>query len=443
MIRRLSHWLRDDGAVVAPIFALALVPMIGMLALGGEVTSWYMKQRQLQNVADSAALAAAANASTGYATEAKGMTTQYGFLDDAAHDLDITTVNNATCPGTASATCYQVTVVQKVPLYLTQVVGYTGAGTTMADGRRATLIRATSIALGKFAVNYCMTGLGTADGPVNGQHGNIDLRGNGNGFENCGAQTKGTVSCTSVTFGYIQAPNNHGGQCEPEYTTMPASSVIDPYASRNFSTLIATAIAGAPCAAAGTLTGTITTTVTKVCASTGPMTGNITLSGNGTDPPILVIYDTTLNKNGFNLTTTTGLNAKGGTIIVTGAGATGSTNSNTWFSGSGDLTIQGANGGSFDDMTIIVDPKYASAAPYMPGGGSHVDLHALGTIYAPATDIAIQGSMDAQIGSYACVSIVAKSIYVNGGSMDNDPLDCKALGFNLAEAVITRQALVQ
>ena len=70
-------------------------------------------------------------------------------------------------------------------------------------------------------------------------------------------------------------------------------------------------------------------------------------------------------------------------------------------------------------------------------------LKVLGTVYAPATDIAIQGSMSATIGSYSCVSIVAKSIYVNGGSLDNDPLDCLALAFNLDSATVTRQALVQ
>jgi hypothetical protein len=116
---------------------------------------------------------------------------------------------------------------------------------------------------------------------------------------------------------------------------------------------------------------------------------------------------------------------------------------NEWFSGDGNVTIQGSGGGTFDDLAILVDPKMTTTQPFKPGGGSHVNLYALGTIYAPYTDIAIQGSMSATIGSYSCVSIVAKSIYVNGGSLDNDPLQCKALGFNLAETTVTRATLVQ
>src|SRR3954469_7713073 len=87
MIARLANWLRDERGAVAPFLVLCLVPIIGMTALGGEVTSWFMKQRQLQNVADSAALAAAANASTGYANEAKGIASQYGLVPNANGDV--------------------------------------------------------------------------------------------------------------------------------------------------------------------------------------------------------------------------------------------------------------------------------------------------------------------------------------------------------------------
>jgi hypothetical protein len=171
------------------------------------------------------------------------------------------------------------------------------------------------------------------------------------------------------------------------------------------------------------------------------MTGGITIQApaGATDPPVLVIYDTTLHTAGFSVSTTTGLGASGGTVIISGAGTS---NMNQWFDGNGNVTIQGANGGDFDDMAIIVDPKLNPTQPFDPGNNSHVNLFALGTIYAPHTDILVGGSMSATIGSYKCVSIIAQSIYANGGSLANDPLSCEALGFNLAQTVITRQALV-
>jgi Flp pilus assembly protein TadG len=439
LTRRLANWLRDERGAVAPFLVLALVPIIGATALGGEIASWYMKQRQLQNVADSAALAAAANASSGYVNEAKGIASQYNLVPNANGDLTVSTVNNALCPGTSSYSCYQVEITQKIPLYLTQLAGY-GGGTTLADGRRATLVRAFAVASGKVAYNYCMTGLGTASSPVNGSgQNNIVLNGNGGDFTECAAQSAGQIKCTSVDFAIIQSPAQQGNTCGSDFS-QTTSGVTDPYASKDFTTKITDALGSTPCYS-GALTGTIIASVVKVCASNATMTGPITLQApTGADPPILVIYDTTLNTAGFSVTTTTGVGAKGGTVIVTGAGTT---NMNEWFSGDGNVTIQGANGGSFDDMSIIVDPKITTAQAFMPGGGSHVNLTVLGTVYTPATDIAIQGSMSATIGAYSCVSIVAKSIYVNGGSLDNNPLDCKALSFNLDEATVTRQALVQ
>jgi hypothetical protein len=179
----------------------------------------------------------------------------------------------------------------------------------------------------------------------------------------------------------------------------------------------------------------------KICSSNNTMTGAISIQApSGSDPPILVIYDTTLNTAGFAVSTTSGGGATGGTVIISGAGTT---NANEWFSGDGDVTIQGSNGGAFDDLSVLVDPKLTTTAPFAPGGGSHVDLNVVGSIYAPNTDIAIQGSMESDVGSRHCVSIVAKSIYVNGGSLDNDPLDCLFLGFNLADTTIQRASLVQ
>jgi Flp pilus assembly protein TadG len=446
MIRTLAKLWRDENGAVAPFIVMLLIPIIGMVALGGEVSGWYMKQRQLQNAADSAALAAAANGSTttvngvpSYQREAYGVAGTYGFKSSGD---TVVTPSTVTCPS-GSGTCFQVAISTKVPLYLAQIIGYKGNATLSSDSTRmATTVAAFAIASSKVAYNYCLTGLGTTNPPVNGAQANVDLRGGGpnSDYSKCAAQSKGSVNCTANNFPYIQAPDQHGNTCGSAYHTVGASSVIDPYASFDYTTLIANKLAGSSCYT-GALTGTITASVVKICSSNNTMTGPITVQApaGSTDPPVIVIYDTTLHTAGFSVSTTSGVGALGGTVIVTGAGTS---NLNQWFDGNGNVYIQGSNGGSFDDLSILVDPKLNPTQPFDPGNNSHVNLHALGTIYAPHTDILVGGSMDAQIGAYKCVSIIAQSIYSNGGSLANNPLDCAALGFNLAETLVTRQTLV-
>src|SRR5258708_11285026 len=54
------HRLRDDErGTVAIVMGLLIVPLVGALGVGFEVSNWYMNGRGMQNAADAAALAAA------------------------------------------------------------------------------------------------------------------------------------------------------------------------------------------------------------------------------------------------------------------------------------------------------------------------------------------------------------------------------------------------
>jgi len=117
-LRRLGGDRRGNVAIIS---ALALPVLLGSFGLGTEVASWYSNQRALQNAADSAAIAAATNGSSGYADEARAVTAQYGLVDGQG-GVTVAVANNAACPGGGS-TCYSVTIRKPLPLILAGFVG--------------------------------------------------------------------------------------------------------------------------------------------------------------------------------------------------------------------------------------------------------------------------------------------------------------------------------
>src|ERR1700730_694992 len=110
----------EDGASIV-IIALTLPALIGAMGLAAEVSYWHLNQRAMQNAADAAAIAAATNGGSTYAAEGKAVAAQYRFQQ--------ATVNNPDTAAGCAANCYTVTISDQVPLFLSQVVGYTGDAT--------------------------------------------------------------------------------------------------------------------------------------------------------------------------------------------------------------------------------------------------------------------------------------------------------------------------
>jgi Flp pilus assembly protein TadG len=106
------------------MFALALPAAVGVAGLGVEVSDWYMTQRAMQNAADAAVLAAAANGGSSYGSEAQAVASAYGFTN-GSNNVAVATSNAAACPSGGN-TCYSVTISGSVPLQLARAVGYTG-----------------------------------------------------------------------------------------------------------------------------------------------------------------------------------------------------------------------------------------------------------------------------------------------------------------------------
>src|SRR5258706_11627082 len=143
VLSKLLHRLREDQrGTVSVILGFLIMPLVGALGIGFEVSNWYMNGRGMQNAADAAALAAATNGGANYDVEAKAVAAQYGFVD-GANNITVTASNTATCPGGGN-TCYGVAISGAVPLLVSQVVGY--QGDTTLNGAAAKRLNAVAVA---------------------------------------------------------------------------------------------------------------------------------------------------------------------------------------------------------------------------------------------------------------------------------------------------------
>src|SRR5262249_4903754 len=177
----------------------------------------------MQNAADSAAVAAATDGTGNYATEARAVAAQYGFVD-GTNNATVSASNTAACPAGGN-TCYSVTITKKVSLLLSQVIGYRGNSTV--NGVAAQQLTSTAVARqGSIQVSLCMLALGTS--------GAQDIVTNGNPKANmtdCSVMANTSARCngSNLNAPYGLAHNTDSGCGVIQVSGVP--QVADPYAS--------------------------------------------------------------------------------------------------------------------------------------------------------------------------------------------------------------------
>src|SRR5438552_5943586 len=156
---------RDERGAVSVMMGLLIIPLVGALGVGFEVSNWYMTARGMQNAADAAAIAAATNGGSNYDVEAKAVAAQYGFVN-GVNNISIAVSNTAACPG-GGTNCYSVTISGFMPLFLSQIVGYRGDATL--NGAAAKQLGSTAMATHPTtARDFCMLALGPQGIRANG-----------------------------------------------------------------------------------------------------------------------------------------------------------------------------------------------------------------------------------------------------------------------------------
>jgi hypothetical protein len=425
----------DDRGAVSVIMGFLIVPLLGALALGFEVSNWYMITRSMQNAADAAVVAAATNGGSNYDVEAKAVAAKYGFVD-ATNTISIAVSNVAACPGGGN-TCYSVTISGLVPLYLSQVVGFRG-DTTLNGSLEKRLSSAAVASLQNTPMSFCLLALGP-----NG------IRSNGAPKANMACNTMSNTNST-CHGGNLGAPigaahNTNDGCGVQQYSNVPA--VVDTYAA------LASKIPADPCGgsypqepgkkgpslpASNQWSGsrTLPTGNTVACGDL-QLTGNVTINTPpGQSGAVLVIENGQLDTNGYSITTS---NGSGLTVVFSGDNSGSYTHGPT---GGGTLDITAPTSGNWSGVAIYQDPKLTSGVDISAAGNSPAwDI--TGLVYLPNSSVTFSGAVNKSGFGQSCFALVVKDITVNGTGMILPNGGCAPAGLGMPTTTVPgRAALV-
>ncbi len=475
------HRLREDQrGTVAVIMGFLIIPLVGALGVGFEVSNWYMNGRGMQNAADAAALAAATNGGANYDVEAKAVAARYGFVD-GVNSISIAASNAATCPGGGN-TCYSVTISGAVPLLVSQVVGY--RGDTTLNGAAAKQLNA--IAVAKPMVQpqpLCMVALATS-GAAQGIRTNGAPTANMNG---CNVMSNTAAQCNGSNLG-AGLGLAHGTSSGCGVKPVSGVDVVpDPYHDRAVN-IPPLGNSGCPSYPQESKHGN-TVTPPSPLPTTPPLPSKIVtlnggassldLSGSGYSydagngptknffacgdqvlsadmvinapkgsPAVLVVENGQLDLNGHTLTTADGSAV---TVVFSGQDTlvppssythapTDNTNGNT-----GRLDLTAPSTGPWSGVAIYQDPTLTSGLDVSAAGNSPT-WNITGLVYMPHASVTLKGAIDKGIAGKSCVVLVADNFTISGtaGILKTDIGQCPDAGLTMPTAIVAgRSALVQ
>jgi hypothetical protein len=450
--KHLQRLRKDQRGTVSIIMGLLIVPLVGALGIGFEVSSWYMTGRGMQNAADAAALAAATNGGANYDVEAKAVAAQYGFVD-GANNITVAASNTATCPGGGN-TCYGVTISGAVPLLVSQVVGY--LGDTTLNGAAAKQL--SSVAIAKAMVTpqqLCMVALASS-GAAQGIRTNGSPVANMNG---CNVMSNTAAQCNGSNLGAgLGLAHGSSNGCGVK-SVSGVDVVADPYYNRRTNI---PALSDSGCG--GNYPQETRHGNTYSVATSNQLSGTLTLSGGnnfkcgdhmltadtvidtGGAAAVLVIENGQLDLNGHALTTKDGSAV---TVVFSGADTAGTNythapTDNTNGSG-GRLDINAPTSGPWSGVAIYQDPSLTRGLDVAAAGNSPT-WNISGLIYMPHASVTLKGAVDKAAHGQSCVVMVADNFQISGtaGILQTDIGHCGDAGLTMPTATLAaRSQLVQ
>jgi Flp pilus assembly protein TadG len=447
ILRRLRDLHRDRRGNVTVMMAFLLPPLIGTFGLGFEIANWYLITRNMQNAADSAAVAAATNGSGNYATEARAVAATYGFVD-GVNNITVTASNTATCPGGGN-TCYSVTITQTLSLFLSQMVGYRGNATLNQVTQQQTItvaaqqLASTAVASqSSIQVPLCLLALGTS--------GAQDIVTNGNPHANmsgCSVMANTSARCNGGNLGapYGLAHVTDSGCGVIQVSGVP--QVADGYAS------LASNI---PSDALGSCAGSFPQVPAHNndpalpssnvwAAGTRSLSGNVVVCGdlqlNGDvtiDAPagaVLIVENGQLDTNGHTLRTSSG---SGLTVVFSGSNGSYTHGPTSSVNNHGTIDIAAPTSGAWSGIAMYQDPNLTTGVNLSEAGNSPT-WNISGLIYMPHSTVTLSGAINKSSNGQACFVMVMDSITINGTGdvlSGNTPANCSAAGVNLPHATV-------
>jgi len=441
-LRRLR---RDERGTVSVMMGFLIIPLMGFLALGFEVSNWYLISRGMQNAADAATIAAAVNNGANYAAEAKAVAAAYGFVN-GANNVSVTVTNTAPCPGGGN-TCYGVTISGLTPLLLSQIVGFHGDANQ--NGTLEKRLSAAAVAKpSTVPADLCLLALASS-GAAQGIRANGAPTANMKGCDsmsNTAAQCNGHNLGLDISFA-VGANTTCGAQ------QLHNEAITDPYASlaSNIPPLSSSGCNGnfpqethqgnhSSIAASNELTGTLTLTAGNhfLCGDQ-LLTGNVTV--NAPAGAVLIIENGQLDLNGNTFQTSSGSAL---TLVFSGTNGayTHAPTDNTNGPG-GVLDIAAPSSGTWSGVAIYEDPSLTSGVDVSAAGNSPTwDI--TGLIYMPHATLTLKGAIDKSNSGKQCVVMVADNFQISGtgGILKSDIGQCQQAGLKMPTATIPGGALL-
>lgn len=456
--RRLSLWprfWRDRAGNVGAMFALMLVPLIAVLGMATEGSSWFLVQRSAQNVADQAALAAARNGcdpaascatgGTTYVSEARAVAAKYAFQNGVNDTSVAPSTATSPAPCTGSSVCYVVTIQRKIPVNLLKVVGFTGDSATAA-GDAAQNIYATAWAKRTSSTSeFCITTTSTSGSSfqVNGGA-QLNLTGcsvfSPNGGASCNGQTGSTIS-----YAYVGSTGGSNDNCGTEVAnTLP---LLDPYAGLAAANLPPSLVQncggnfpkdGGPKTVLPTsnqLGGALSFSSSSALCGDVKLVSDVTVTGNST----LVIENGHLDLNGHTMRTADGASL---TLVFSGTTAAGYDHFPMGAQGS-VLNAAAPTSGPWSGVAIYQDPILTSGVNFtVSGSAPQYDIS--GLIYAPKATITISGAIDHATAGLACLAFFVYQVRINGTAaiFATPTIDCPRAGLDPSQVSTLPQVVL-
>lgn len=402
VIGRLMRRIRQDrrGSVII-LTALLMPAVLGFSALGVDATLWYLQRRELQSIADAAAIAGTVVT----ANDINGDAEAAAIADAARNDFvvgDGRTLTVSTPPTSgayAGMSGYvEVRVTEQPTLYFVD---------RFVDGQIT--IAARSVAGAVVVGEHCIIGLDhTMDRAV-------EFAGTANVYVECGVAsnsnsaeslylggTADLVADPAQAYGDIYIGGN--ASLTTKHPPQPLSQrVDDPYS------YLSPPSSSMTCAATNMrASGTVPLSPGKYCGGLTVQNGNVTFS-----PGTYII-----NNGDFDVRGTSTLAGDGVTFILTGDSA--AKVGNLKITGGTVANLTASTSGAYEGVLFYQDAIASAGGSNSVLGGSSMELE--GALYFPSQEILFSGGSGAKP---ACLQIIADKVTFQGnGYVGNDSSRC-------------------
>ena len=433
LLRSIGRFREDQRGSVAIIMGVLIIPLVGILGIGFEVSNWYMVTRSMQNAADAATLAAATNGGANYDVEAKAVAAQYGFVD-GTNTVSVAATNTAACPDGSGNFCYRVTITGSVPLLVSQVVGFKGDAAANGTMKLSSLAVATAgkqdVCLLALASSGVAQGIRTNGAPTGSMNGCDSL-------SNTGAQCNGHNLGLGISFA---VGSNNG--CGARQVSSPP--LADPYAylASNIPAVSSPCDGSIPShfLPSGSLSLSAGPTVVK---GDQILTGDTVINTPLGQPAVLIIENGQLDLAKHNLTS-----SNGSAVTIVFSGTNGTCNHTLANNGHGtggaiDIAAPGPNSGPWSGVAIYQAPNLTSGVDVSAAGNSPT-WNISGLIYMPHATITLKGAIDKSNVGKSCVVLVADNFQISGtgGILKSDVGQCAQAGLKPPAAKLGSQLVL-